>query len=126
MDYLETLQRYQKFSQPQKILVGFLDAIEEQPLTTLQEIVTFLGGDVEKINEHCKVGDAENKSASLEIPDEIRAHLCSKYGGLLRKLSDRFGGYCTRWMNRHLGTNAKEENIRPTLLLEDCESGSDD
>lgn len=119
ISYLETLERYQKHAQPGNMLVSFLDAIEQQPLATLQEIVTFLGGDTAKIDQHCDVDGVVNASASLDMPAAVRAHLCSKYHDLIQELSDRFGGYCTQWMNNHYGTNVNVDAVCPTLVFND-------
>ncbi|MBE9137704.1 sulfotransferase [Nodosilinea sp. LEGE 07088] len=120
LNYLETLERYKKYSQSGKIMVSFLDAITEHPLATLQEIVTFLGGDVNKISEYCQISAVTNSSPDLEIPKEVKDHLCSKYSILMEELSDVFGGYCTQWLNRHFGRTISEEPVRMTLLLDQC------
>ena len=117
LNYLEALERYKKYSQPGKILISFLDAINEDPLCTLQEIVTFLGGDADKTTQYCKINAVTNSSPELDIPNEIKDHLCAKYGPMMQNLSDVFGGYCSRWLHRHLGKSSGEEPIRRTLLL---------
>jgi hypothetical protein len=118
LNYLEALERYGKYSQPGKIMVSFLDAITEHPLTTLQEIVTFLGGDADKISEYCQINTVTNSSPDLDIPKEIKDHLCSKYRALMEELSDGFGGYCSRWLNRHFERTISEESVQMTLLLD--------
>lgn len=116
-NYIDALNRYQTYSQPGRMLVGFLDAIEEQPLQTLQEVVSFLGGDISKVAENCSVHKASNASPSLDMPDEIKTQLCTKYRSLITELSDRFGGYCTRWMNRYFATEVDCGIMRPTIVL---------
>jgi len=116
-NYIETLDRYQTYSQPERMLIGFFDAIEEQPLQTLQEVVSFLGGDISKVAESCFIDRVSNASPNLDMPDEIKTHLSTKYRSLITELSDRFGGYCTRWMNRYFSTEIDCGIMRPTIVL---------
>jgi hypothetical protein len=118
VNYIEAIERYQKYSQPGRMLISFLDAIEENPLETLQEITTFLGGNLEKIPEYCSIRTVSNASPSLNIPERIEDYLCAKYHPLITELAERFGGYCTRWFNRYYGTNMATAPMRTTLILE--------
>jgi len=116
-NYIETLNRYQKYAQPHRSLIGFFDAIEEQPLRTLEQVTRFLGGDSDKITEYCSVSEVSNASPRLNMPREIEAYLSSYYRPLITELSERFGGYCTQWMNRYYGTTEGDSDPQPTIVV---------
>ncbi len=117
VNYVETILRFQNYYQPGTMLVGFFDAIKEQPLETLQEVVSFLGGDVDKVAKYCSINTVSNASPSLDMPDKIKSHLCAQYQSLINELSDKFGGYCTRWMNLYFATKVDCKGMRPTCVL---------
>ena len=118
-NYLDALNRYQRHALPGNMLVGFYDSIVEQPAVLLENIVTFLGGNCTENVRHCRLDAISNASPRLDIPDEIMEYLRERYFPQMRELSDIFGGYCNRWMNRHFGVTLDDDTVRASLLLDD-------
>lgn len=93
-DSIGTLQRYLRHFPPDQILVGFFDAIVEQPRALLHDIGTFLGvGDlgVEPTAERVNAATAQS------IPDDIRGELVARLRPQTEALAKVFGGYPATW-----------------------------
>jgi hypothetical protein len=95
-DYLQTLDNYSAVFPRDQILIGFYDAIIENPGKLLKEITQFLG--VEEIEE-IKSSKVVHKSIELDCPVEVKAYLQEKYHDQIREMAERFGGYFSKWYN---------------------------
>lgn len=96
-DYLRTLALYEEHFPPERILVGFYDAIAERPRELLQGVLSFLGADTQALQHVKDLHQRTNASPPKDIPAPIREHLVKTYLPALEALSERFGGYATRW-----------------------------
>lgn len=116
-DYLRTLEVYQQYYAPEQILVGFYDAIREQPQVLLEEIVDFLGGDPSQVGKECQLQAYDNPSPSQRVPAAVREHLLQAYRPMMLELSRRYGGYCTQWVNDAYGEQQAVGVKRATVQL---------
>ena len=98
-NYILTIDRYLKYYNSGQLLIGFYDAIQDQPEKLLEEIVRFLKGDVSKIKEECNFYKKDNVSPSMKMPDEIRTYLVKEYKPIMEELALRYGGYCQKWLD---------------------------
>lgn len=96
-NYIDTIDRFQKYYNKNQILIGFYDAIKEQPENLLQGIVKFLGGNTSKIQEECNLSKIDNISPKMKIPENIRNFLIDKYSPMMKELANRYGSYCQTW-----------------------------
>ncbi|PPK87941.1 sulfotransferase family protein [Neolewinella xylanilytica] len=99
-DYIRTLRAYGNCFDPNRILIGFFDAIVHDPRALLADIVDFTGGDPAAIDRHCKLRKVSNPSPKVRIPREIEDQLKAKYEPMMARLAEEFGGYCTYWYRR--------------------------
>ena len=97
--YLQTLYNYSKVFSPANILVGFYDAIVDNPHAFLNDVVVFLGGKKNQISSF-DINDEINVSKKDIIDSEILDFVTKKYTSDIRLLSKIFGGYCSRWENK--------------------------
>tara|TARA_B100000927_G_scaffold269503_1_gene244968 strand:+ start:179 stop:1105 length:927 start_codon:yes stop_codon:yes gene_type:complete len=97
-DYLRTLNNYSKVFSPANILVGFYDAIVNNPHAFLNDVVIFLGANKNQISS-LNINDKINVSKKDIIDSEILDFVTKKYTTEIRKLSQIFGGYCSKWEN---------------------------
>lgn len=118
-NYVQTIRNYLTYFNNSQILIGFYDAIIDNPQGILEEIVEFIGGDSSQIKNHCKLEQKINISPPADIPDIIQEVLIDKYAGLIEQLHYVFGGYCTLWYEG-LNHNKKESHdtiLKSTIIL---------
>jgi hypothetical protein len=101
-DYLRTLENWEAVFGRDRVFVGFLDQIQQDPADLLLRIYRFLG--VSDSEAHIPAGIADRVNASrqygTEIPERFHAHLAKLYLPQLEELSDRFGEPVTGWLRR--------------------------
>lgn len=97
-DYLTTIENYSKVYPQDQIKIFFYDTIKDNPLIFLEELITFIGGQVCDITKWCDYKRKVNVSDKIEMPEEIRIFLKEKYKSQMIALSEKFGGYCNEWL----------------------------
>lgn len=96
-DYEKTLEIYTALFPARQILIGFFDAIREQPGALLEGVWDFLG--VRRpAQETGSVNKVFNDSPGREMPAPVREALEEMYLPKIRRLSARLGGYAARWL----------------------------
>jgi hypothetical protein len=118
-DYISTLENFTAFFHPEQLLIGFYDAIKENPVQLLSDIVGFLGGDISKIKDECKLHERVNVSMPIDMPIEIREALKEKYYAMMKELSVTLGGYCAKWFNDLYQEGSDQYNLVPTVQLKE-------
>ncbi len=104
-DYLRTLELYKRIFPNDQILVGFYDAISDQPFNLLYNIVDFLGGETKNIARQCNLKEKNNTSQKIDIPVEIESYLHSKYSDSIRIISEQLGSYSQSWLSKKYNYN---------------------
>lgn len=107
-NYRQTIERYLTYFRGDQLLLGFYDAIEEQPRVLLEDVVSFLGGTSRGVGQHCKYTSTTHVSESLTMPRKIQEILREKYYDQLKELSITYGGYCEVWFEKTYGSGAFE------------------
>ncbi len=98
-DYERTIDAYLEHFDSSQILVGFYDAIQNDPVTLMSEITTFLG--VESFEEDCmKTKRYVNKSPQSQMPNRVRDYLLETYSPLINRLAMTFGSYASVWKTK--------------------------
>ena len=113
--YIQTLENYVKYYKKEQILIGFFDAIEEQPKQFLKEIVGFVGGNEKMVTRLTNLDLKTNVSYSTVAPEKISLFLKKKYQSLIAELSDKFGGYCSKWYIDNYETDSSTIEVSPIL-----------
>lgn len=107
-DYLRTIDLFQRFYPRDQILVGFFDAIREDPAGLLRSVCRYVGADEGLIADE-SLAKAFNKSKRQDsCPPEFRDYLKHKYRPMVTALAERFGGYPGRWLD---GWDGKEADV---------------
>jgi hypothetical protein len=97
-DYLRAIKNYSKVYPKEQILIGFFDAIVEEPADLLNSIVRFITGqDVSEIEGSLNFNSPVNKSPLIDCPSEVRDYLASKYYEQILSLKNKYGGYFNKW-----------------------------
>lgn len=112
-DYLDTLHRYTQVFPEEKILIGFFDAIGDNPAGLLGEVLKFIGSESE-IDPGILIKKKINASKKKEIPIASKEMLVEKYGKYIEKLDREIGGYCTKWHNDLNERETSQEDLFPT------------
>lgn len=119
-DHLRTLAVYERYFAREDILIGFYDAIVEQPLQLMQGILTHIGGDASWTSHLKDLDHRSNPSPPRAMDPDIHAAFLAAYRPQLEGLSERFGGYATRWANKAMDMSPPEGPCRPYILLSEC------
>lgn len=88
------------------MILGFYDAIKENPHELLSELLKHIGAD-ENIFSN-KLRKIENKSISIQMPSKVRGILNEKYEPMLPELSSLYDGYATPWHLSLYGNGIKQ------------------
>ena len=96
-NYLRTIDLYLDFFDSSQLLLGFYDAITDQPEALLSEILKHVGA---KNNaKHGNIRQVNNKSRSSDMPESYQKYLEDKYYDDLKELANRYGGYASKWLS---------------------------
>lgn len=119
-DYLRTINQYLNVFPGNQILLGFYDAVLEEPERLLKEIVQFIGGDPSNVSKYCEVSERSNVSLKMKHTEEIEEYLKDKYYDLINRLAERYGGYCSKWLEDTYGETSQNQDrlLRPTIILD--------
>lgn len=119
-NYIHTMENYSRIFPKNQILVCFYDAIKDNPLNLLNEIVKFIGGNTNHIEKYCNVSQKVNVSKEMEMPIAILDFLKEKYHGQIQHLAEVYGGYCSKWYSdlyEEHNVN-KVEQLLPTTTMQ--------
>ena len=106
-DYLRTIELYSKYYDPMDILIGFYDAISEDPEALLGEILKHVGAKGAMVTHGLE--KVVHETRSVEIPPAFKTCLVGKYREEINALASRFGSYATDWQAALNGEPAKRK-----------------
>lgn len=118
-DYTRTINNYKKVFPKHQILIGFYDAIKDNPNKLLNDIVSFIAEDTQ-ININISTLDNKiNKSREIDCPKEITSYLKDYYHDEIKFWAEEYGGYFEKWYLDSYSTESsnKEINLMPTIQL---------
>jgi hypothetical protein len=117
-DYERTLETYLAHFPARQILIGFFDAIRDQPGALLDGVWDFLGArKLEQATE--SVNKVFNDSPGREMPAQVREVLVEMYLPKIRRLSERLGSYATVWRDEIESPGAaKPASLSPVVRLD--------
>jgi len=100
-NYLRTIQNYCTVFKTNQMIVGFYDAIIEQPHNLVNGITEFLGAKHRIPKTSNKLFLKSNVSPEIEIPEKVLHYLSEKYREDIIQLSKNYNGYCTLWYQKY-------------------------
>ena len=95
-NYLHTLRTWEHHFPKEQIFIDFYDRLCEAPGALFQDVCRFLEVDPGALAAEAG-GRAVNAAPAAEMPRDVHVTLANHYRDTLRGLSERFGGYPTRW-----------------------------
>ena len=107
-EYLTTLRNYLKVFPPENILIGFYDAIQQDPEGLLKDVGEFLGLDPSGFVSESAVVNASKVEG--QIPEELRRFLLERERTLLKGVAENLGSYACLWSKE-----ANVDNLYPTI-----------
>ena len=117
-DYIRTIDLDKKYYD-KNFIVGFYDAIIEQPSILMKHVVDFIGGNSTRIDEECQLSSKSNTTPAVEIPAAAQNFLLEKYKPLVQELSDRMDGYPSKWLHEMLNESTdfkSKTNLDPVFI----------
>lgn len=107
-NYIRTIDLFLKYFDSSQLLLGFYDAMSDQPAELLSEILRHLGAT--QVPIHMNLHQEYNKSRQVDIPKHFHEFLENKYHNDLEKLAQRYGGYTTKWLMSIKDQHAEQAN----------------
>lgn len=114
-NYIRTIDLYSKYYDPKGILIGFYDAISQDPEGLLGEILKHIRAEGPMVTHGLR--KIANKSVSVEIPARFRKYLEEKYRNDIDELATRFGSYAKDWQLALNGSIAGPDSHPPVVRL---------
>ena len=110
-DYLQILEKWQRFYPDEQIFVGFIEDIHFHPVRLLRHIYRFIGVDASYAQQALK--GKVNARSPKQMPSSAATYLSRRYHEDLRLLSERFGGYASFWLYcaERLANDSLDEEI---------------
>lgn len=96
-DYLGSIRNYHKYFNKDQILIGFYDAISDNPKELMKNILDHITNCEEISFNYLNLQEKVNVSPRINCPEEVMSHLKIKYHDQIKKLSEIYGGYCSLW-----------------------------
>jgi hypothetical protein len=115
-NYLRTIQNYGTVFKTNQMIVGFYDAIIEQPHNLVNGIAEFLGAKQRISETSNNIFLKKNTSPEMEIPNKVFDFLKNKYHSEILELSDIYKGYCIQWYLKYYGPPEKNKIQRNSAL----------
>lgn len=103
-NYLRTIDLFLHHFDSSQLLLGYYDAIADQPAELLSEVLKHIGASDTRC--HKNLHKVVNKSRRLDMPEEYRNYLIDKYSDDLDELARRYGGYPSRWLSNSKNIDA--------------------
>jgi hypothetical protein len=100
-NYLRSIQNYGTVFKTNQMIVGFYDAIIEQPHNLVNGIAGFLGAKQRIYETSNKLFLKNNASPEMEIPEKVLQFLSEKYREDISQLSKNYSGYCMLWYQKY-------------------------
>lgn len=118
-DYSSIIDKFSAVFPKEQILICFYDAIKEKPFQLFETVVNFITDNKPVATTIADIKKVVNKSPSLECPKHIEQFLKDKYYHQIKKLSDDYGGYFSKWLSDlyEEDNQIKESEFVPTLIL---------
>lgn len=95
-NYARTIALYTRHYGPGRVMLGFHDAIREQPEALLSAVLTHIGA--KEVTFARDLHQVNNRSRPMEMPAAYREYLEEKYRSDIEALAARYGGYAARWL----------------------------
>lgn len=96
-DYVEILRRWEAVYSPDRIFVGFLDDIENEPLSVLRDLMEFLSLSTDVDWDSFPAAVKHNASIHTAVPQEYRELLAQIYLPRMEGMRVRFGKHVDAW-----------------------------
>ncbi|MEL6168317.1 MAG: sulfotransferase [Pseudomonadota bacterium] len=109
-EFRQTIEAYLEVFRPDQLLVGFFDAIAQDPHGILADLCAHLGVPGFAFP---KAGEAINAAAKeSDIPAAVRDHFASVYEEQNAFMADRFGSYALDWARRGSARSDRPATVR--------------
>lgn len=98
-DYLGNLTRICNVFPSNQVLIGFYDAVIDNPIGLVCDIMSFIGQTVtvETVQNECKIKAFSNKGRTESIPEAVLKYLNEKYEKVNMHNAEVFGSYSRAW-----------------------------
>ena len=119
-DYIRAIDNFTSVFNKEQLLICFYDAIQENPEKLFSNIITHICGDAHVSISHLNLKEVVFKSRTIDRPKEIDDYLKDRYHDQLKELSERYGGYFTKWYSDSYPDKASNPNtaLSPSMIIE--------
>lgn len=96
-NYMRTIDNYLSVFPQEQILLGFYDAIKDNPNALMSDVIKHICGDENISISHLDLNKVIHKSPIADCPKEVEAYLKARYHDQIKALSEKYGGYFSKW-----------------------------
>ena len=97
-------------------MIGFYDAIIDQPYDLLLDIINFLGAKKSKLIFN-NINQKINASEKTVLSSDIKDYIIQKYAPMIKQLSLQFGGYCKKWEQQINNKKVEDRNFPASIRI---------
>lgn len=118
-NYIRTIDNFLNVFPKNQLLICFYDAIYENPEKFLNEIVSFIADGKSISIKHIHFKEIVNKAKEMNCPEEVEQFLKQKHYDQIRFLSNKYGGYFSKWYTDNYDDESllKNKKLSPTIQL---------
>ena len=118
-DYIKTIENYSNIFRKEQILICFYDAISDNPEMLMGSVLNHICGNTTISISNLNLKKVINKSQKLDCPKEIEDYLKNRYHDQIKELSEKHGGYFTKWYEEAYLEKSTSENtiLLPTMYM---------
>ena len=100
-DYLSILENWSFIFSEENLFIGFYDEVSSEKEAFISKICKFLEIENTYLDKSHLVNKKVNVSIKIEMHKEIEKYLVEKYINDLKKLSNIFSGYPSKWLQKY-------------------------
>jgi len=115
-DYERTIENYLSVYPKSQMLIGFFDAIAEQPEDLMHSVVEFIGGNTEHISNYLDLKQKFNVNQKVEMPEEVFEFLKSKYREPIERLASKYGSYFNVWLEENFEVKNSMDELNRAII----------
>lgn len=96
-NYIRIIDNFLSIYPKEQFLLCFYDAILDNPKGLMNDILNHICENKNISFSHLDLDKIIHKSPTADCPQEIKEYLKIKYHDQIKELSEKYGGYFTRW-----------------------------
>lgn len=118
-DYMRSINRYINVFGSGSLMLGFYDAIKDNPVNLLYDITQFITPGKHYFIDEKHALQVIHKSKDYPIPIKVLEYLKTRYRQDIEDLANKYGGYFIHWRNIYYENSCLKAQLeyKPTMIV---------